>query len=284
MHYRIEDEAQRQLRDQVDHHHVIIDSYGRDREKYPSSSDYWIDLPSDLLFVRSVRVVSSYVPLDAAYLVGVNESRRKLPLRRGAAAGGARVDVSMDVGDYPGGQADLAGMLAQRVNAVWPQSDFRLEYDSRRDAFTLSSAEEFALDWTACPDHVCAWNSARILGFSLGESYTSSPSGTRHVIVAPHRCNLSKPDSAAVLRITPSAELMISAQEAVDRAFVLLTDDRTTVYEEGLETWQKRWSTPIGRVARIRVTLHDAFDGLPIDLQNREHRIELVFTTSRHRH
>lgn len=267
------------LRDQVVEHHIVVSSFGRDRDKYPTPSSYWVELPSELLQVRSVRLIAADIPFHAPYLVGEARARSEIPIRLGDGSsppGGAAV---LPPGDYPGGTGEIASRTATVLESS-VGGGFAVSHDPMLDSFSFSSGTPFQLDWKSRPD---LWNTARILGFATGALYASVPDGSsgRHVLRAPFRCSMRKADTTAVVRLMPNAENTESSLPALHRAFTILrpTDDMVDHPQFHL----KSWSTPLGRVSKLMISLVDAYDGLPIDFQNADHRIELIVTTSRHR-
>lgn len=254
---------------------LVIQSFDRDRLKDPSPSSYWIQLPYDLMEVRSISLLNAQIPFHATHLVGESDTRRTIPILVNDTPSLAKLPV----GTYDS-LSDLVGFVAQALNEALPMANFTVDLLQPQSVLKISSDLPFVLNWGAAAARF--WNSARIMGFSLGQEYKGRvESNGRYVIQAPFRANLEKPDKIIVLKIIPDADVLQSPSQHIHDAFALLREDESVIKHPHLV--QKQWSIPISRMSRMHVQLCNLYDGEEIDFQNAEHILEFIITTSKQR-
>ena len=264
---------------------VVIDSRDRDTVAYETPDKYIIDLPDDIQDVAAMKLMLADVPFSS-YTVGTNNNR--IPFCIGPLPHHSPLFVAvLPVGDYSDPE-DMATCLTQALNNEMPPVPwFNVTYSPRTDNFVITGKGEFALVFGQ-PN-----TAGRLLGFSpkgtypgkLDETSSSSNSSSNisYVVTAPFRRDFS-PSKYVVLNITPSAELLVSANNATNRSFAILPrrmHDMSLVDQTSV-MFEKTWTPPLSRIARIAVELTD-YDGNPYDFQNQEHRLQLLFTCMKHR-
>lgn len=235
---------------------VILDSRDRDVVAYPSPDAYVVQLPDDILDVTSVKLLTADVPFSA-FLVG--PGNRRVPV---TVSGTAR-DALLPLGDYAG-SADLGAALATALNAAGLSAFFTVTVAPRTDSLVIAATAPFAIDFSG------ASGAARLLGFAA----TAYPAYT--FLAAPFRVCLTR-ERYVVMNLTPNAETLVSACNAVDRSFAVLPDRSAPLSIDCDDVpFEKKWATPQARVSRIGVSFTDR-DGAPYDFQNQENRVELLF-------
>ena len=248
-------------------HRVVIDSRSRDATLHPTPQKYDVNLLNDIFNVTSMRMVMADIPF-AAYLVGPR--RRTLPV---VLASSGPFDAALPVGEYHE-PADLAAELQSALVAASGGVPFEVAYSARTDTFSVSAPEPFMFPLTGRSADV----PVELLGFAADRDYSSSPSGARHVIVAPFRRNFDK-DQYIVLKLSPNAELLTSPSQAVDRTFALIPLTSSINLNVDEEAYIKRWNPPLSRISRFSVEFTDT-RGAAYDFQNRDHYIELVIESN----
>lgn len=267
---------------------VVLDSRDRDVAAHPHASKYEVRLEDELFDVVSAKLLVADLPFSA-YMV--SDRNRAVPLRMGPAVGpavgpaagpGAAAAALLDVGDYTdvGDFASaVADVLAAAAGAAGsPGSTFSVVHVPRTDSFVVCGSDPFELAFRGASD-----SAAALLGFSTRADYASAPAAAPlsaahpHELRAPYRRNF-EPDRYLVLTLTPSAELLVSVNNATDRSFAVLprrAQDLGLLVDSA--AFEKTWSTPLARLAKLGVEITD-YAGRPYDFQNQEHRLEILFT------
>lgn len=238
--------------------HATIDS--RDRESpsdHPGS--YTVRLLDPVRDVVSVRVRSHSVP-----------SPYSVPSGRGrvwvAPAGGAWEAADVAPGDYT--EAGAAAALEAALASAAPGQTWSVSVGAP-GVFSVASGAAFGIRGGdgQSRDGYGPLSAGRVFGFAAGEA----ASGPGNVLVAPHRHQLSRSEEL-YLRVEGFDAIGAPTSGPHGCTEVLLADgalhDTPAV---------RAFHPPLSRVERLRVRVVDYF-GNPVDFDNREHRVDLVFS------
>lgn len=295
---------------------IVVDSRTRNRGSYPTPAHYEVAFDEDIFNVRSVRLIVADVPFSA-YLVGAGVAGGvplEFPLAPGSPPSDwASVVAQLPQGDYASPE-DMTSALASALQAAASTAaglgapTFAVAYLPRTDSFAVQCSAPFSLPFGAAADAFAgvanggqrprpAPSPARLLGFGPRQDYASSPlsalpsgavatgtfPGAAETVLAPFRRDF-RSDRYVVLKISPNAEVVHSVSQAIDRTFAVLPRGPSTDLNVNSvnDMFEKRWSPPLARVARMVLTFTDAY-GLPYDFQNQDHRIEFLFECVGHR-
>ena len=252
--------------------YVVVDSRDRDSVAHPFPNSYDIRLEDDIADVVSMKLVAADVPFSAR-LVGEHNRRVPVSFEAPGQAGRLIVDALLPPGEYAS-PADMASTLAISLRDVSSNPAFTVLHAPRTDSFTLECAN---VPFWLCFDARPRDTAARMLGFAPDLEYASDASGR---LTAPFRCDLS-PNKYIVMNLAPSADVLSSTNNATNRSFAILPRRFSELsIETDAAVFEKRWTPPLGRFARISVTFTD-YDGHPYDFQNQDHVLHLLFTSMR---
>lgn len=252
---------------------IVVDSADRDRSTHPTPSSYVVHMPYDIFNVCSVRLVNAKMPTSPAYLVGQGAPQRVFV----TLSSGQQATATLPYGDYANA-ADVAGALQTALNDAAGAAIFSVSVDTRLDRYVISSTAAFSID--ASRMHPAT---AQVLGLRPNKNEAAVYDGANNawVLAAPFRKCMDAPyRSSAVLRLNlPSAEVLVSASQTLNRAFAILAPGASDRDTAGLP-YEKRWVAPVGRLSRFHVEFVDVF-GEPYDFQNQEHRLEFAVESTR---
>lgn len=285
-----------EMRGKVSTHRIVLDSRDRDRSAFPDPAKYEVKLPDDLDNVISVRLVSADVPFSAYTLPADSPSppppfgasvspKRSVMIQFPPAAGvngGLPVPITLPAGNYASAQ-DIAQELNAAMQAASVPCDAR--FDPRQDVIYIFSdyVIQVQIDAKVSP------RLAALLGAGAGAltadavTASSAPGAALNTnsrvfgLRMPYRVDV-RGDRYVSLTLSPSAELLRSANTITDRTFAIVpsTGQTNISGSDGAAPVEKSWRAPLARVARIGLQFLDYY-GEPYDFQNQDHRIELVF-------
>jgi hypothetical protein len=271
-------------------HRIVLDSRDRDRTAHPRPSKYEVDLEDDLRDVVSVRLVAADVPFSSYTLPsGDPASARTLTLQTPLVGGGDPTPVVFRAGVYESGAA-VAAELSFQLGTIAPPILYGVAWDAREDAIYVFVDGAFAL---TC-DPAAAPRLARLLGMgptvptrplvvqgatdvATAQSGVHNTAGLAYGLRMPFRVDV-RGERYIALDLTPTAELLTSTNDPVNRTFAILpksSSDTNIAWPEGAAV-EKSWSTPLARISRLGVEFLDYY-GTEYDFQNQDHRIEVVF-------
>lgn len=259
---------------------IVVTSADRDLRTHPDPSTYVVHMPYDIFNVCSIKLVSAVLPKEAAYLVGFGSAQTVSVLLSGQPA---PVAATLPAGNYGTGGADLALALKDALDAAAfassASNEFSVAVDPHLDRFVIRSTMPFALDTSKMHPATI-----QVLGLrpNAQQSALLDASGDPAypwVLNAPFRRCFDAPQrTAAVLRLRlPSAELLVSASQTLNRAFAILKPGRNDM---DACPYEKRWAAPVSRLSRFHVEFVDAYSGNPYDFQNQDHRLEFVIESA----
>jgi hypothetical protein len=253
---------------------IVVDSTDRDRSTHPTPASYVVHLPYDIFNVCSVRLVSALMPTKPAYLVGAGEAQRVSV----ALSSGQRAVAELPYGDYASA-TDLAHVLRDALNAAAASAGadnvFVVSVSARLDRYEIRSTTAFSIDATAMHPATVQMLGLRP-GAAQAATYDPADPTTPFICAMPFRKCLDAPyRSSAVLRLQlPSAELLVSASQTLNRSFAILSPGASDRDATGFP-YVKRWAAPVGRLSRFHVEFVDVFGGA-YDFQNQDHRLEFL--------
>jgi hypothetical protein len=249
----------------------LIDSRHRDKSVYPSPSKYRINLEEKITNVISVELVTADVPFTT-YLISASEHT----LHVTEDGGSTTVTVELPIGDYT--QAELAVAAEAALNAQC-LATYTVTWEARTDTFTISSnlidkvtADVLSFTLLAGESGSCA----RVMGF--GEM-TYDTAGTGGVLHAPYRADMRK--DPYIVMLLRGAKALNATNSGVDKTFAMIPRTRNGLnYVSPTDSGRNiKYYNPIQPDLR---TFDIAFldrHGQPVDFQNQDHVIELVFNT-----
>jgi hypothetical protein len=239
---------------------VIVRSADRDRQLFPQANSYEIALDDDINDVDTVELLSAHLPFTE-YVVR--------PGRRAFKVNGERVAIA--VGDYGRDGAALAAAVQGAVRASSPSlADATVAHDLRTDGFVLAcSGTTLQLSFED-PESMHA-----LLGFHEGGSY-----GPAEVIASPLRRTTGAGDEMIVT--IDQFELNHCASSTSHRCFASFTREPPTYSNPRDACIKKYFNPPLARLGKLRITLQNAA-GQPYDTQGQDHRLELLFVSSKTR-
>jgi hypothetical protein len=254
---------------------ILVDSRDRDPVAFPTPSEYEVRLPDDIENVTSIKLLVADVPFPA-HLVG--EGDATLALTRAPAGA---VSATLEAGDYASGADLTAALQAALDQAAGGPGVFLALHSQRTDTISIRCTDPFAVSAELTSPRLL-----RVLGFAAGRPSASveSPAsvGFPHVVRAPFRLCL-EPERYLVLNLTPSAEVLMSSGQGAHRAFAVLqrrcgagAAGSLAVEEDAV--FERTWSIPLARVAKIGVRFTDYYGRL-YDFQNQDHRLEFMVTS-----
>ena len=231
---------------------------------------------STVAFTFATGAASTGLDVDASACGDAWTLKRKIaPMLLGgptAVVATYRVVAGLQVGDY-GSAAEVAAELQTKLGdaTTCVSASMAVAHVARTDSFVVRASKAFALDFAAAG---AAGTAARLLGFSPGAAYSSTDDGSFELVRAPYRCDLSK-DAYIVMQLSPSAELVMSANNPTNRVFAVIP--RVPRVDQSEHDYIKEWSPPLARVSKVGLRFAD-YHGRPYDFQNQDHRVELLFT------
>jgi hypothetical protein len=253
---------------------LVVDSRDRNRDLYPTPSEYEVRFDEDIEDVVVAELVRTHVPLSALL---VDSTSNVLTVVVG---GATRIDVVVPPGDYT--PVGLANALEAALNAgALPGSV--VTYSAQLDSYKIECASQpvFAVDASAPRrgfDGVTTLdypqNSiAQTLGFPMG-FHSSTVSGE---LVAPCRRNFDL-NRYAVLFID-GFNVVRAMNSVTNNSFAVLGPGQDLGADEDRPL--KRFEPPVPKLARLRIMWKD-YRGNRYDFQNQDHRLELVLTVLKH--
>ncbi len=255
---------------------ILIDSRDRNRSVHPFPSEYEVRLDDDIDDVVAIRLVNASVPFSG---YPINEPSRLLRVLVEVTTNNTTNVVPLSVALRPGAYDDiddLVDMLKASFEAAVSGSGvaFDVIADNPRSSLVVRCTHMFSVLFETPAEA----RLASVLGFAHGARYPAVQVGAAEFIVtAPFRCNLDG-DPYVVMALSPTAEVLISANNSSNRAFAVIHRDSSVLSSGTYEKYEKRWSTPIAKVAKVGVRFTDYFGQL-YDFQNQDHHFELVVTS-----
>lgn len=244
----------------------VINSLDRDTSRFPSPSYYEITLDEAVHDVVSMQLVAADVPF-VAYTISLLNNALSIVLPNGSVLG-----CVIPTGDYVG------DTLASAVTTAFLPSSIAFtlnaSYSSLTDNITVTGSTPFQLVFSKIGS--CALQ----LGFMVGSVNASVPSAssTINTVTAPFRMNHHY-NPAIILSILP-ASVNTSVNQTVNQSFAILTPMRSALSAASDVLAKKFFHPPIPRFSRITLTFTN-YDGSPVDFQNHDHRLELMFISLR---
>lgn len=265
---------------------IVVDSRDRDMQLFPDAAKYEISLLEEIQDVTSLELLTCDVPMVTYTVTEFNNA-----LRVSFPGFPAAVAAALDVGDYSA--ADLAAEVQAKLCAaalafsdVTDASLFRVEYVARTDNYVVRCKRPFSLAFDDAPKragYFAPTTCARLLGFGPA-TYESQGAAAEdalftHRVRAPFRRDFTS-DRYAILHIEPAYVNYNALNGAIDKSFAIIPRDSTASNLMCDETRRKDFKPPVARFSKVRIAFLDSA-GRPYNFHNRDHRLELRFTSIR---
>lgn len=255
--------------DHQSQHRIVIDSRLRDRTLFPRPDRYDIRLEDDITDVIRAQLVYLDLPPSVSSRYLVDAYFHSLYV----ATGSSVVAVRLDEGVYDTA-ADLETQLQVHL-AASAASAVSVAYVPRLDRFRWTSPAPFGLRHVDRPAHL-----ALLFGLDPDRDVDAVLDATSglYVLTAPYRWNPAYNDY--VVMVIDDFGMLSSIDPRLNNAFTVAS--RTTRYQQldiaDRPEYVKRFSPPIARLTRLRVSFFDRF-GNPVDFSNQDNRFELSITS-----
>jgi hypothetical protein len=242
---------------------VVVDSFYRDRNTYPSPNDYYFVFDDDINDVMTARLIVADIPFND-YII--NSYFNKLYLE---VDGGAETIVTLSQGIYD--KSGLAAHIQSQLNTTFGANVFSIQYTATTDKYTFQCTKGFILKFQNKTNSLHS-----LLGFDA-RNYTGIANTP---VVAPFRCNFAF--NNYIVMCIDQFDNNKSNTKPLNKSFAVFTDRINNINFEDDPNIIKAFNPPIPRLPKIHVTFFDRF-GNPYDFQNREHRFEILFTGHKQR-
>lgn len=253
---------------------IVLDSRDRNRDIFPSPSQYELQLPDDIEEVTSIELVAADVPIKGGYNVSSTYNTMYVD----------NIMIQIPIGDYNG--FSLASEVEKALQAAFPTSDFKATYKgstfaSAYDYVILNSYTEVAYDKiTITANTQFTLQSGllmKVLGFNHLQSYTSNSS---NILFAPYKINLM--DNRYVVLNIDNVSLNNSINPILHKSLAMLNNNMMSYnFVNNTTKLIKYLNPPIARLTKIKVTFKDYY-GNVFDFQNHDNRIELILESRKH--
>jgi hypothetical protein len=260
---------------------IIIDSKDRDMQLFPDAASYELPLLEEIQDVTTLELLSADVPM-ASYIVTTHNNQIVVTCDASPIA----YIAYLDVGDYT--PMELAQEVQAKLNIAVSSLDlnlFRVTYATRTDNYIVRCKRPFALYFEdpRKRGYPMPNGAARVLGFGAHTyaSHTSIADDALYpqCIQAPFRRDFTS-DRYAILHIDPAYVNYNPMNNAIDKSFAIIPRDSMSCNITSNETNKKEFKPPVAKFAKVRITFLDTY-GEPYDFQNRDHRLELRFSSIR---
>lgn len=237
---------------------VTVDSRDRDNSR-DSPGDYSVRLLEDVRDVCTVKLRSADIP----QMWNVPIGRSSIWVSTG---GGPMAEVAIEPSDHT--ETTLAAAAKSALDAATPLTWTVTVGDTGR--FTFAATGAFALRGGdgSHEDGYGPASAGRVLGLAAVEA--ASDGGNS--LTAPHRNQLDRPDTMY---------LHVDDFDAVQGTSSGLHKCLEVINANGTEheiPAEKHFYPPLSRLNRLRIRIVDHY-GVPVDFDNREHRIDLLLVT-----
>lgn len=240
---------------------VVIDSMLRNVTSYPDQSDYYYVLDDDIDDVLTARLVMARIPFNE-YQINKYFNKLWVTFNNGTETG-----VDMVQGKYD--ETSLASMIQTQLNTAFGSGAFTITYNAIKQKIMFASTQAFSINFTY------ANALSKLLGFK--ESiYTS----TGNAIEPPYVCNLDF--NNIILLCIDQFDNNKSNAKPFNKSYAVFYNKKTTITFEDEPTIMKTFNPPIARLPKMHLSFFDRF-GNPYDFQNRDHQIEILFTSNKQR-
>lgn len=255
---------------------ILIDSRDRDYAKYPSPSEYVVDLPSVFHNVSNAVLMSAELP-STYYVFSASRGTTSLVVKVGATT----QTVTIPDGNYT--FTTMASALNTALAAAFPGSTFEVSFNAATSkcAVTVTPSAAIEVDCTAA-DRPTGWGLGYYLGFQGGVKTAGTGSVTGSGVA-----NMN-PEMYMVVHIEELNSVnhaAIYGEAGLNRkAFAKIPICHTTFqyafYDKQLMCNEVR--PPLSRLDRLSISIR-FHDGTLVDFHGAEHSltIELACTLTR---
>ena len=244
---------------------MVIDSFMRDTNLFPSPNKYEIEFDEHIDDVTSIELINVKMPLSS-YLINSNFNALTFTTNND------NYTVNLPPGNYDPTTA-LATELQTQMNSAVDQ--FVVTYVAAQDNYIIRSSSPFSINFSGTN------TLAKLFGFNNGVvnsvSNSSYTDGFSNVIQAPYRINPNYNDYAVMY--IDQCDLFKSPYNAFDKAFAIIGQDYYTNNIAESSRIKKGFDPPV-RLQKLKVRFYDKYYN-PYDFQNQDHRFEIVLTSSK---
>lgn len=245
--------------------YFIVDSRDRDLVQYPLANHYEITLDEAVHDVVTLKLLVADVPF-VTYLVTPGNSTIQVSVKNRPTQ-----TAVVATGDYPLGPS-LAAAVQTALQATTNQNTFTVTYSSLTDNIIVACDGTFTMTFAE------TGSVALEMGFSVNTTVVSVPGNSTNTITPPFRRNQHL-NPSVILSIYPAC-VNTSVTQSVNQSFAIVTPTRNSLSAAGDRLAQKTFNPPVARFSRVAIDFLN-YDGSPVDFQNHEHRIELLFISLR---
>jgi hypothetical protein len=264
---------------------VIVDSRDRNYALFPNPAKYEIPLEEEFQDVTMLELIGAEVPL-ASYLVTSKNCQISFSYGPSDVLNNTRSTAYLRTGDYTA--SDLATEIQRALGAsIGDATAVRVSYVPRLDNFEIRGRLKFALHFARLPTQgpiaYETGTAARLMGFGM-QSYSSTTDiftdpVYSEVVTSQYRKDFET-DRYAILNIEPAYVNYNPTNNAINKSFAIIPKKGTDMNLCAEHIRTKTFRPPLSKFAKLRISFVDPRGEL-YDLQNRDHRIELRFTSIR---
>jgi hypothetical protein len=244
---------------------VVIDSRSRNLDGYPNPNSYQIELQQEYKDITQVELVYIKLPLTSTYVIHNNMNT---------------LYFNMEFLDYnvqiPNGKWDpetaLAGKIQDAMNSK--ASGFTVIYNSDTDNYTFKNGNTFILNFDKSRGDN---NLATLLGFAR-KKYNSKLINGVQTVTSPFQKYIDN-DNYAIMYID-RLDINESDYTPIDQSFAVVGDNYINYNISDSPKIIKYCSPPMERLSKLWIYFLDKY-GQKYDFQNRDHRFELLISTTR---
>lgn len=254
--------------DQQSKHRIVIDSRLRDTTLFPNPNRYDIRLEDDITDAIHAQLIYLDLPSCVSNPFTIDSNFNTLYIYDGTST---VYPVVLDQGIYSTA-ADLQTEIQTKLTAAVPSPAITVAYVPKTDIFRFTSASPFGIRHLNRQNHI-----ALLLGMDPNKDVNASidPLSGLYTINAPYRWNPSYNDY--IIMVIDDFGMLSSIDSQLNNSFALIS--RRNRYQQlhinDRPEYIKKFTPPIARLARLRVTFYDKFGNL-VDFSNQDHRFELL--------
>ena len=238
---------------------IIVDSRVRNTNLFPNQNSYDIQFDDDIDDVIQVTLLYCDIPMPM-YLI--NNYFNKLIV----SIAGTDYTVILTNGDYD--NTTLATELQTKINAATGYT-FIVAYVALTDNFSFTINSTFTLKFIGYTNSL-----NQLLGFNFKNYIAISNGLGGYVITSEFKINFNY-NNYLIMDIE-QFDTLKSTDRDLNKSFAIIPKNFNNLNICDEFSYIKRFSPPIGKLARIKVRFYDRFGNL-YDFQNMDHRYELLF-------
>jgi hypothetical protein len=241
---------------------LAVDSRIRDKDLFPNPNHYDLLLDDDINDVVSAQLIYVDMPLNA---YTINEYFNTLNF----IFDNSSYKIVLDTGNYDA--TTLLEELNLKFDNLLGVDNIMVSYNRKKDSYSFTSTKPFSFLFPKTGNTL-----SYLLGFRDGTTYTSSQVDNEYVISSEFKLNFNY-NNYAIMDIE-QFDVLKSIDSDLNKSFALIPRAYNIQNIIDLPQYIKRFSPPIGKLAKLRVKIYDRF-GNDYDFQNQDHRFEILITS-----